>query len=213
MKTIMIIGANGGTARITIERILKETSDNLILYLRNAKRLDQYQSNSRVTIVDGDVKDTTALADSMKTADIIYSNVGGTDLAKQTASIIEAMKQAKKERLIFISALGAHHEVPGKFGQWNEQAIAAFLPGFRESAQLLADSDLEYTEVRPAWLTNDSEVDYELTDQNESFKGTEVSRASVADFILKIIADPSQYRRASMGVNKPNTIGDKPSWM
>ena len=49
----MIIGANGGTARILIERILKETENNLILFLRKAERLSQYQENDRVTIVDG----------------------------------------------------------------------------------------------------------------------------------------------------------------
>jgi hypothetical protein len=32
MSTVMIIGANGGTARILIERILKETENNLILF-------------------------------------------------------------------------------------------------------------------------------------------------------------------------------------
>lgn len=53
MSTVMIIGANGGTARILIERILKETENNLILFLRKAERLSQYQENDRVTIVDG----------------------------------------------------------------------------------------------------------------------------------------------------------------
>ena len=59
--------------------------------------------------------------------------------------------------------MGAHHEVPGNFGKWNEQAIAAYLPGFRAAAKLVAESGLQYTEVRPAWLTNTDEVDYETT--------------------------------------------------
>lgn len=213
MSTVMIIGANGGTARILIERILKETENNLILYLRNAKRLNQYQNNDRVTIVDGDVLKTQYLAEAMKPADIIYSNVGGTDLGAQTKSILAAMEEVDKKRLIFISALGAHHEVPGKFGEWNEQAISAFLPGFRESATLLEESNCYYTEIRPAWLTDNDEIDYEETTQDQPFKGTEVSRASVADYVLKLINNPRQDLRASVGLNKPNTDGDKPSWM
>ena len=209
----MIIGANGGTARILTERILKETSDDLILFLRNAQRLNQYDNNDRVTLVDGDVLKTQSLAQAMKPADIVYSNVGGTDLSAQTKSILAAMEQTNKKRLIFISALGAHHEVPGKFGEWNEQAISAFLPSFRESAKLLEESDIYYTEIRPAWLTNNEEIDYETTNQNEPFKGTEVSRTSVADFVLKLIQNPRQDLRASIGLNKPNTDGDKPSWM
>lgn len=209
----MIIGANGGTARILIERLLKETDNDLILYLRKADRLSQYQDNPRVTLVEGDVLKTQRLAQVMESADIIYSNVGGTDLGAQTKSILAAMEQTDKKRLIFISALGAHHEVAGKFGEWNERAISAFLPGFRESAKLLEESNLYYTEIRPAWLTDKAEVDYETTTQDETFKGTEVSRASVADFVLKLIKNPRQDLRASIGLNKPNTDGDKPSWM
>lgn len=209
----MIIGANGGIARILTERLLNETTDELVLFLRQADRLAQYQANPRVTLIDGNVLDTEALRLAMQGVDIVYSNVGGTDLGQQTQSILNAMHEAKQTRLIFISALGAHHEVPGKFGDWNEQAIAAFLPGFREAAKLLSDSDIVYTELRPAWLTDAAEVDYEMTGSDEPFKGTEVSRASVADYAFKLIQNPKLAERSSVGLNKPNTDGDKPSWM
>lgn len=213
MKKVMIVGAHGATAQILTKRLLNETDDELILFLRNAKRLDEYSDNKRVTLVDGDVLETTELANAMKPADIIYSNVGGTNLADQTESILASMRQTNKQRLNFISALGAHHELSGKFGQWNEQAIAAFLPGFRKSAQLLIDSGVIYTEIRPSWLTNNDEIDYEEKNLNQPLTGTEVSRASVADFALKVINNPEQYQKASVGLSKPNTNGDKPSWM
>lgn len=213
MSNVMIIGANAKIARILIEKELSETDNKLILYLRNAERLSQYQNNDRVVIVDGDVLDTHKLVQTMELANIIYSNVGGTDLGAQTKSIIEAMKQTNKKRLLFISALGAHHEVSGRFGEWNEQAISAFLPGFRESAQLLEQSKLDYTEIRPAWLTDKTKVDYETTTLNKEFKGTEVSRASVADYVFNLIKEPNKDIRMSIGLNKPNTDGDKPSWM
>lgn len=213
MTKIMIIGANGGTARILIDRLLAETDHELVLFLRHAERLAQYQSQARVTVLDGDVLDTAQLAAAMAPVDLVYSNVGGVDLAAQTRSILAAMAQTKQQRLLFISALGAHHEVPGKFGAWNEQAIADFLPGFRASATLLSESTVNYTEIRPAWLTDASEVDYELTTADEPFKGTEVSRASVADFAMTVIVHPEKYQRASVGINKPNTDGDRPSWL
>lgn len=213
MKTVMIIGAHGATARILTKRLLDETDDKLVLFLRDAQRLAEYGDNERVTLVDGDVLKTDELAKAMKPADIVYSNVGGPDLAKQAQSILDAMDQTGKKRLIFISALGAHHEVAGKFGEWNEQAIAAFLPGFRESAKLLENSDVVDTEIRPSWLTNKDEIDYEETSVNQPMTGTEVSRASVADFALKVINNPEKYQNESIGLNKPNTDGDKPSWI
>ncbi len=32
--------------------------------------------------------------------------------------------------------------------------------------------ELEYTILRPAWLTDEDIIDYELTSRNEPFKGT-----------------------------------------
>lgn len=94
MKKIMIIGANGGTARLLIKRLLAETTDELVLFLRQAERLAQYQGNPRVTLVEGNVLDTEGLRLAMQTVDIVYSNVGGTDLGQQAQSILTAMHEA-----------------------------------------------------------------------------------------------------------------------
>lgn len=213
MAKIMIIGAYGKTAQLLTEKLLQETDDELILFLRNAQRLNKYTDNSRIQLVDGDVLNTDMLAQSMQNATIIYSNVGGVDLDDQIQSVIKAMQQTDKNRFVYISSLGAHHEVPGKYGEWNEQAIAAYLPGFRKSAKLVSNSGMKYTEIRPAWLTDNDEVNYETTQLNEPFKGTEVSRKSVADFAFKVITHPETHVNESVGLNKPNTDGDKPSWM
>jgi uncharacterized protein YbjT (DUF2867 family) len=213
MTKVLIIGAHGAMAQLVTARLLHETETELVLFLRNAQRLNQYVNNPRVTLVDGSTLDTQALVAAMAGVDLVYSNAGGTDLGAQTEHILAAMQQAGLKRLLFISALGAHHEVGGKFGQWNEQAIHAFLPGFREAAALLENSQLDYTEIRPSWLTDDNEVDYERTTLAQPFVGTEVSRASVADFVMQVIQDPSQYVRASIGLSKPNTAGDKPRWL
>jgi hypothetical protein len=48
--------------------------------------------------------------------------------------------------------------------------------------------------------------------QSAPFKGTEVSRKSVADLIVKLIDSPKRSIRANVGVSKPNTDADKPSF-
>lgn len=213
MKKVLIIGAHGAMARLVTKRLLAETDDELVLFLRDAQRLNEYADHPRVTLTEGNTLNTESLVAAMQGVDIVYSNAGGIDLSDQTAHILTAMQQANLNRLIYISALGAHHEVAGEFGQWNEQAISAYLPGFRRSAELVAQSAIDYTEVRPSWLTNADEIDYELIRLSEPFVGTEVSRASVADFVYQVIQDPSRYVRESIGLSKPNTPGDKPSWL
>lgn len=214
MKKIIILGANGATAKIVTARLLQETDNELFLYLRHSDRLKDYLNNERVTIIDGDVQNSQLLKASLKNIDIVYSNIGGVDLADSTKSILQAMKETNPKRLIFYNALGANHEVPGKFGEWNEKAIADFLPGFRKSAKLINnEKGIITTQIRPAWLTNKDEIDYEITGTNEPFKGTEVSRKSVADFVIKLIKNPNQYQNESIGLNKPGTNGDKPAWL
>ncbi|BDR56820.1 NAD(P)H-binding protein [Xylocopilactobacillus apis] len=214
MKTILILGANGATAQIVTQRLLEETSYNLKLYLRNSTRLSKYQTQPKISIIDGDVQDRSTLQRAMRNVDLVYSNIGGIDLAASTKQILESMKESDCNRLLFYSALGALYEVPGKFGTWNEQAIAPYLPGFRESHELIENEDqINTTEFRPAWLTDKDEINYEITSRNEHFKGTEVSRKSVADFVVKLIKDPTLYPNTSVGINKPGTDGDHPSWL
>lgn len=122
MSKILILGAHGATAQIVIDRLLAETQADLVLYLRHAARLNRYQTNPRVTLIEGDAQDVAALTAAMADVDVVYSNLGGVQLATFTQAIITAMAATGRTRLIFYSALGALHEVPGKFGQWNEQA-------------------------------------------------------------------------------------------
>ncbi len=117
------------------------------------------------------------------------------------------------KRLIFVLSLGIYDEVPGKFGEWNNATIGEDLKPFRHAADAIEASKLDYTIIRPAWLTDEDEVDYELTERDAPFKGTVVSRKSVADLIAKIIRSPNLHLRGSVGVNKPGTDGDKPTFM
>jgi NAD(P)H-binding len=70
-----------------------------------------------------------------------------------------------------------------------------------------------YTILRPAWLTDADEVSYEVTQRDEPFKGTEVSRWSVAALVTDIVTHPDRWSRSNLGVNKPGTEGDKPAFL
>jgi nucleoside-diphosphate-sugar epimerase len=143
----------------------------------------------------------------------VYANLSGDDIDLQARNIVEAMSAAGVERLVFVTSLGIYDEVPGKFGAWNRREIASYLPPFRRAADVIEASGVNYTILRPAWLTDKNEVDYETTERNEPFKGTEVSRKSVAELIVKMIESPKLFSRGNLGVNKPNTDGDKPAFL
>lgn len=181
----------------------------LTLFLRHPKRLKSgTPKHSRVVQVD--VLKMEQLNQAMADQDLVYANLIGEDIDHQAENIVKAMDAAGVKRLIFVASLGIYDDVPGKFGVWNRRQIGAYLPPFRRATDAIEASGLDYTILRPAWLTDNDEVDYGAIEKNEPFEGTEVSRKGVAALIVKIIESPELESRLNLGVNKSNSDGEKP---
>ncbi len=210
-QNVLILGASGQIARWVVLALAGDSTTRQTLFLRNTRKLHGHvPGNARV--VEGDVLDAAALADAMAGQDLVYANLTGDDIDAQADAVIAAMNTARVNRLVFVTSLGIYDELPGKFQQWNKAMIGEELKPFRRAAEAIEVSGLDYTILRPAWLTDEDGIDYATTAKGETFQGTEVSRRSVADLITKIIATPMLHSRANLGVHKPGTDGDKPSF-
>ncbi|MFL5357865.1 SDR family oxidoreductase [Archangium sp.] len=194
MSNVLILGASGGIARIATDLFLKETDARLTLYLRNPRRLKNVDS-IRVRVVEGDVLDFETLKKSMTGQDVVYANLAG-ELERMAQNIVKAMDATGVKRLIFISSMGIYDEVPG-------QRYSSILDPYRKSAEVIEASDLDYTILRPGWFTHGDEIDYELTQKGQPFKGGQVSRKSVAALVVKLAQSPELEVRRSLGVSKP----------
>jgi uncharacterized protein YbjT (DUF2867 family) len=148
MTKVLILGANGQLARNTTRVFLKDTEAHLTLYLRRASRLTN-PDPKRVTVLEGDVLDAATLRTAMRGQDVVYANLAG-DMARQASVIAEAMHAAGVKRLIFISSMGIYREVPG-------ETYRSVLDPYRDSAELIEQSDLDYTILRPGWFTRAAE--------------------------------------------------------
>ncbi len=208
---VLVLGAGGQIARWVIEMLAREKDVQLTLFLRHARKL-RGKTPPSATIVEGDVLDRKTLDSAVAGQDVVYANLTGDDLDQQAKCIIASMKDAGVSRLIFIASLGIYDEIPGKFGDWNRRQIGAYLPPFRKAADLIEASSLDYTVLRPAWLTDTDEIAYETTGRHDAFKGTEVSRKSVAALVVECIRDSQRFSQKNLGVNKPDTDGDKPAF-
>ena len=212
MSKILILGASGQIAQWVVKALANRPGTALTLLLRNPRRLTGHEpANARIIV--GNALDKTLLKDAMAGQDIVYANLTGDDLDKQAKSVIAAMQASGVKRLVFVLSLGIYDEVPGAFGDWNRATIGEELKPFRRAADAIEASGLDYTLIRPAWFTDEDEIDYETTEKGQPFKGTVVSRRSVADLIAKVLADPALHIGASLGVDKPGSDGDKPYFM
>ncbi|MGJ5711949.1 SDR family oxidoreductase [Staphylococcus auricularis] len=208
MRRVLILGANGNISKAAINSFLENTNYTLRLFLRDANRLPDYASD-RIRVREGDATNIDDVNDAMQDVDIVVASLSG-ELDKEAEIIVKAMEQNEVKRLIFVTALGIYNEVPGAFGKWVEDKLGEKLAVYKCAADIIEASDLDYTLLRPAWLTNFNEIDFETTEKDESFKGTEVSRKSVAAVIVNIAKDPELFLRENIGINKPKTDGPKP---
>lgn len=208
MTRVLILGANGAVSKAAINSFLENTSYTLRLFLRDANRLPDFASD-RIRVREGDATNFDDVNSAMDDVDIVLASLSG-DLDKEAATIVKAMQTNDVKRLVFVTSLGIYNEVPGEFGEWIQQQIGDRLPVYKAAADIIESSGLDYTIFRPAWLTHTNKIDYEITQKNESFKGTEVSRKSVAAVVVKIAKDPSLYLKENIGINKPNTDYNKP---
>lgn len=212
MEKVLILGAHGKIAQLTRAQLLAKTDAQLLLFLRKANRLT-IQDQQREQLVEGDASQQADLVQAMKGVTVVYANLAGANIEAQAKTVVSAMKAAGVKRLIWISTLGIYDEVPGAYGQWNHQMLDdGYLPTYAAAAKVIETSGLAFTIIRPAWLSDKDEIDYEITHRTDAFKGTEVSRKSVAAEVVRLIQNPTEAVGDSLGLNKPNTDGDKPEW-
>lgn len=212
MKKIAILGAAGQIAQLVEPMLLKKDDIDMILYLRHPNKLNQV-NEAREKVIKGDASNFEELKAALAGVDLVYANLAGSNIEDQAKTVVQAMDANNIKRLIWVSSLGIYDEVLGKFGEWNKNILGSYLTTYRAAADQITASDLDYTIIRPAWLTNKDEVSYEKTVGAETpFKGTEVSRLSVADYIANLIENPEKDVKANVGLDKPGTDGDKPAW-
>ncbi|SDZ70774.1 NAD(P)H-binding [Variovorax sp. YR266] len=199
MTRVLILGANGQIARVATDLFLARTDVQLTLFARQIRRLQQFSGNPRVQVVGGDVLDLKGLEVVMPGHDVVYANLAGP-LEQLARAIVKTMVKARIKRLIFISSMGIYDEVPG-------ERYGSILDPYRKAAAVIEASDLDYTVLRPAWLSDRDEIAYGTTQKGEPFQaaGESVSRKSVADLVALLAITPSLEIRQSLGVHRDGT--------
>jgi uncharacterized protein YbjT (DUF2867 family) len=192
MRNVLIIGASGGIAQIVTDLLIEEHGIQLTLFVRNMSRLKVNQI-TYCKVVEGNVMDIEALKSAMAGQDIVYVNLAG-DLEKMAKNIVAAMKQTGVGKVIFISSIGIY-----------QKPLKSVLIPYRKGADVIEESGLDYTILRPNWFSNADEVDYETTKKGEPEKGSTISRKSLATLITEIIKSPDDFKNQNLSVNKPNS--------
>ena len=184
---LAIIGAAGQIPGFLIPRVLEETDFKLTLAGRKVSQRLSYQDD-RIRYVDGDMSRLDNVRQALEDADVVFVNEASPALLEPT---IVVMKEKGIRRLIVAGVLGVYDEVVGDFGRWNKAMLGAYSPTNNRviGAKLVDESGLDYTYLRMTWLYNqEGNRAYKLIPQGEPYKGAQVTRQAVAQYIYGLIA-------------------------
>ncbi len=193
-KKILIIGATGSIGTKLRKTLLDKTDYKLTLFSTRANKLKP--DPNREIIIQGDALKTDDLKKAIENQDVVFAALSG-NLGKMAKNIVDVMEKLSVKRLIFITSMGIYNEVPGEDLSGN-----SILKPYRDAADVIEASKLDYTIIRPGWFDNGSD-NYELTKKGEKFKGHDVSRQAICNLVLKLIKENGFGVKESFGINRP----------
>lgn len=182
--------------------MLEHSDFELTLFARSAGSIRDIDP-ARERVIPGDVYDTACLREAIEGQDAVFAALTG-DLGRLAQNIVEVMEgantdHASTDRLTFVSSMGIYDEIPARGADGNLQNKPV-LATYRQAADVVEASSLNYTVIRPGWFY-DGDVNYRVTRKGEPFAAHDVSRQSIADLAMKLIVDDSLYGRNSVGIS------------
>ncbi len=204
---LVIFGAAGGTGRILVEQAL-EKGHEVIAFDRHPGALTI--QHPKLSLVQGDVFDPAQVEAAIVGQDVVISVLGvkpGTTApvcSTGTKNIIAAMQKVGVKRFICQSTFAA----ASLDGEWREAPwilplILLFTPKVKATfadqvlqERFVRQSDLDWTIVRPARLIDEpAKGTYRVGDPLKIGLNSKISRADVADFLLKQANDNTYIHR------------------
>ncbi|GAA3424520.1 NAD(P)-dependent oxidoreductase [Streptosporangium sandarakinum] len=201
MSSIAVVAATGRTGRIIVERALA-AGHAVTAVARNPRALGL--RHPRLTVKEGDVLHPSSLRDALTGHDAVISALGSSGLgpttvySEGTAAIISAM--APTHRLVVLSSAGL--AVPDGAGLGTRILSGVLKRVMRHPyadmtrmERLLADSDLDWTAVRPTRLTDDPGTGRPRVSIGATgVVGSSTTRADLAAYVLTALDDPATHR-------------------
>lgn len=185
MANVLIIGATSAMGELAAKYFLNKTDDNITLMARYTGLLDPIEKE-RERVFQGDIIDEETLDNAMKGIDVVLVSLDSNE-ERLIQKIIDAMDKDNVKRFLFLTSMGISNEIPitnGASGNLTEESI---LKPYQEVVEVIENSDLNYTIIRPGWLDNGEDTDnYEIVHNGAPYRNDRVSKNSVADLIIRL---------------------------
>ena len=197
---IALFGATGGTGRQVLLQA-QGLGHRIQALVRDPAKLPADRQG--ITAIVGDVLDQTAVDDCVRGTDAVICVLGtrpGTEPieSRGTRTILTAMQSQKVRRLIAVTSMGVGDSAEQMSFFVNllmKLTLKRIMAAKEEQERLIRASGLDWTIVRPGGLTDGPLTGTSAAGLAKSIKARRVSRADVAQFVLKQLTDDQFLRQ------------------
>jgi putative NADH-flavin reductase len=204
---IAIFGASGATGKLLTDRSLA-AQHNVTALVRSP---EGFRGHDRLRVIGGNAFDPVVVRQTIEGADVVLSALGARSLKKEDVLeravplIIAAMQQTGVHRIIVLGSAGALPTSLDKQPAWRrwfvENVVYKTFLKWPVASQIsqwneLSHSDRDWTMVMPPMLTNaPARGAYRIDGDALPRGGSRISRADVADFMMKQIDNPAWVKK------------------
>jgi len=204
---IVVFGASSGTGLKIVEQALK-AGHEVTAFVRDTSKIGM--TNEKLKVISGDALNPQQVDDVIKGNDAVLSTLGpkgkpSVMTAESTKNIVSAMEKHGVKRLVVISVAGIAVEQDKRGKNFIDALIKFFLKDVytdRENQlKVLEESKVDWVAVRVSRLTNEAQTSSVKTFFGNPSPTLKISRADLADFMLKQLTDNQWLRQAPIVSN------------
>ncbi|MEN1729754.1 MAG: SDR family oxidoreductase [Pseudomonadota bacterium] len=207
MAHVLVIGGSSGIGLETVKLAL-ERGHQVRAFARSASEIAI--DHPELEKLDGDALDAKSVKAALDGVDVVVQSLGiklgpgtvlsGTQLfSEATKILIPAMESSGVTRLLVVTGYGAGDsgETMNPFNRLGFNAVFARIYADKSKQEaLIKDSDLNWTIARPVVLTGGGRGNYRVRVEPSDWRMGVISRASVADFLVREIEESKHIRQA-----------------
>lgn len=202
---VLVFGGTQGVGRLFAERA-SANGHRITLFARDPPAVEAWRTPS-MRVVKGDARDRASVVAAVPGHDAVLMSLGPTGrerfqrfIGPATAGIVEAMEASGVPRLLYMSALGvgdSRRDAPATFRWFVAPLLLRTTFADRADGEaIVRQSRLDWTIVRPLWLSNDEPTGRWHATTNGRKVRDGIARSDVAAFLVEELPRRDHVRKA-----------------